>query len=125
MTPTDRIKALRLSDKEIQDTHGFSDGSWATHDGNIADAQYDKLLRGLIKWLDEEPTDPFTARGVRSILRSVLENYDEPTTEDHYVGKTLSWPVRGREGEIQTRTITAYDGATKTITIESTTGPSG
>lgn len=86
MTPVERIKALRLSDEEIKATHGFSDGSWAMHDSNIADAQFDKLLRGLAEivpqWLSEQKSeglndDPYIPEKVyddfEMMLRQALE----------------------------------------------------
>ena len=57
MNSVECIKALRLSDEEIRDTHGSSDGTWASHDWNIADAQYDKLFRGLIEILRNNPDE--------------------------------------------------------------------
>ena len=63
MTPTDRIRALRLTDNEKLEVHkdrrivlGLD------YDTDIADAQYDKLLRGLIEWLEEiNPDDNYLA----------------------------------------------------------------
>lgn len=48
-----RMRALKLTDEEIRDTHGHGDGTWAMHDYNIADAQFDKIIKGMAEIVRE------------------------------------------------------------------------
>lgn len=74
------IRALRLTDEEIE-SFEFEEGIETFHNVRaLADAQYTKLLAGLVKWLEDEDDDaecPMTSSVVLSYINDALGTKDK------------------------------------------------